>query len=155
MLNDLLLVVVILALLVFGAVNLKSLGKNCKSWTILTDAKVVRSKKWQILYAVVCFTIPISLLYLAKVATGRLSFRLSDFIFIALIFVITIFSIWNFSKAKVAKEGIILGRFWKTCIPWKSLKSVEIRGSTVVANRLILEVERADRLNEIAIDLHS
>jgi hypothetical protein len=58
--------------------------------------------------------------------------------------VLCAFYILNYSRAEIAEEGLILGKWIKICIPWRKIGEVVVKENLVKTKRHVLKVEDGD-----------
>ena len=132
-------VIVFLSIGSYGLIKTHSeLSRICKSWKVVAKARVVGGSFLPIFivgYSVVIATF-VAFEYLFK---SR--FDPFDLAFPFVMAVLCAFYILNYSRAEIAKEGLILGKWLKICVPWSRVGDVKVEGEIVKTKRHVLKVE--------------
>ena len=140
MIDEILLIVVI-ALLLIGAYGLvktySEINKSCKTWRVIARGRIISKSRF---YPSFGYTVVVGMLLVFKFAFG-FRFNLFDLVFFSAIIVLGAIHTYNYSYSAIAKEGLIIGRWFKICVPWEKLGKVVIEGNLVRTKRHVLRID--------------
>ncbi len=68
-------------------------------------------------------------------------FNMFDLVPVIVLLVLGAVSTYNYFHCAIAKEGLIIGRWFKICVSWDRFGKVEIDGSIVRTKRHVLRVD--------------